>query len=49
METIRIGDFRLTRMSTGGIWIEIVGDGEGGEFQEVEVEAAIAKFYSENF
>lgn len=47
-ETIRIGNFRLTR-TPNGIWIEIVGDGEGGEFKESEIEAVIAKFYSENF
>ncbi len=48
-ETIRIGDFRLTRMPTGGIWINIAGDGEGGEFKESAIGAAIAKFYAENF
>ena len=49
METIRIGAFRLTRMATGGIWVSIEGDGEGGEFTESEIEAVIGKFYGENF
>ena len=48
-ETIQIGAFRLTRMATGGIWINICGDGEGGEFKEAEIEAVIGKFYAENF
>jgi len=48
-ETMRIGDFRLTRMAPGKIWINICGDGEGGEFKEVDIEAAIGKFYADNF
>lgn len=48
-ETIRIGDFRLTRMATGGIWIGEADGGEGGEFKEAAIEGAIAKFYAENF
>jgi hypothetical protein len=48
-ETIRIGDFRLTRMATGGIWIGEADGGEGGEFKESAIEGAIAKFYAENF
>jgi len=49
IETIRIGDFRLTRTATGVIWIEIGGDGEGGGFGEEKLEVAIAKFYADNF
>ena len=49
IETIRIGDFRLTRTATGVIWIEICGDGEGGGFGEEKLEVAIAKFYADNF
>jgi len=48
-ETIRIGDFRLTRMATGGIWIGEADGGEGGEFKEAAIEGVIAKFYAENF
>lgn len=48
-ETIRIGDFRLTRMATGGIWLGEAEGGEGGEFKESAIEGAIAKFYAENF
>jgi hypothetical protein len=49
IETIRIGDFRLTRMATGGIWIGEADGGEGGEFKEAAIEGVIAKFYAENF
>ena len=48
-ETMRIGDFRLTRMATGGIWLGEADGGEGGEFKEAAIEGAIAKFYAENF
>ena len=48
-ETIRIGDFRLTRMPTGGIWIGEVEGGEGGKFKESAIESVIAKFYADNF
>lgn len=48
-EAIRIGAFRLVRMSTGGIWIGEADGGEGGEFKEAEIEKVIHKFYVENF
>jgi len=48
-EAIRIGAFRLVRMSTGGIWIGEADGGEGGEFKEADIEKAIHKFYAENF
>ena len=47
---IIIGKFRLVRMPDGnGIWIGEAEGGEGGQFKEEAIEAAIAKFYSENF
>ena len=48
-EAIRIGYFRIVRMSTGGIWIGEAEGGEGGEFKESEIEKVIAEFYRENF
>jgi len=36
-------------MATGGIWISICDDGEGGEFGEAVIADVIAKFYTENF
>lgn len=48
-EAIRIGAFRLVRMATGGIWIGEAEGGEGGQFKEEAIEAAIEKFYAENF
>ena len=48
-EAIRIGKFRIVRMSTGGIWVGEAEGGEGGQFKEEAIEAAIQKFYAENF
>lgn len=47
-QAIIIGKFRLVRME-GGIWIGEAEGGEGGRFKEEAIEAAIEKFYAENF
>ena len=51
VETIRIGEFRLTKYTKtpDKVWIEICGDGEGGEFKESALESVIANFYAINF
>ncbi len=46
---IIIGKYRLTRFSGADIWIDIVGDGEGGAFKEIELERALDAFWSEHF
>lgn len=45
---IKIGKFTLSRHPYNGIWIS-KEDGEGGQFTENLIEAAIAEFYAENF
>jgi len=42
----------LFRWSPSGIWIQRCDkdrEGEGGQFDEVALEAVIARFYAENF
>lgn len=54
---LRIGEFTLSRMPEGGyacgrIWIQHSGgpfDGEGGAFNEADLEAVIRAFYVEHF
>lgn len=46
---IVIGKWRIVPMSNGKVWIGIVDDGEGGQFDEVDVANAIGEFYREHF
>ena len=48
-ETITIGKYVLTKLENGGCWIEVLDDGEGGEFDESAIAAAIEKLYKEQF
>ena len=49
IEVLRIGRFRLSRgYNPERIWIGVEG-GEGGDFNEEELEKLIAEFYNENF
>lgn len=46
---IAIGKYHLERSKEGKIWISIINDGEGGDFDEKKLEAVIDAFYNENF
>ncbi len=46
-EYITIGKYYLEWDDDGKLWIE--DDGEGGQFNEAELEKAIDVFYKENF
>ena len=49
-EYITIGKFYIEWDEQGELWIELAdGSGEGGTFQEPELEKVIAEFYKENF
>lgn len=49
-ESIQIGKYELIKYDDmPGIFIEITADGEGGQFNEIELEAIIDKFYKDNF
>ena len=48
-ETITIGKYVLTKFENGVCWIEVLDDGEGGEFDESAIAAAIEKLYKEQF
>ena len=45
---IEIGKYTLEWID-GRLFITITGDGEGGEFSEEKLEAAITHFYTEHF
>jgi len=45
---IEIGKYTLEWID-GSLFITITGDGEGGEFSEEKLEAAITNFYTEHF
>jgi hypothetical protein len=45
---IKVGKY-LVEKRLGRLWISIIDDGEGGEFDEAELEKVIANFYNENF
>jgi len=47
-ERIQIGKYTLGKAPGGTIWISC-DDGEGGAFNEIELEAAIKAFYDANF
>jgi hypothetical protein len=47
---MRIGQFLvLPGTVPGKVWLEIAGDGEGGDFSEAELDAALLAFYTERF
>ena len=48
-DRITIGKYVLTKLENGGVWIEVSRDGEGGEFDESAIAAAIEKLYKEQF
>jgi hypothetical protein len=52
-KSVRIGKFDLWEfIGHGGkksIWIGLADDGEGGAFNEAELEKVIEKFYDKNF
>ena len=48
-DRITIGKYVLTKLENGGCWIEVLDDGEGGEFDESAIAAAIEKLYKEQF
>jgi hypothetical protein len=49
---LRVGRFEIHRMdgpSEGNLWIRNLHTGEGGGFPEAGLEAAIGRFFDENF
>ena len=46
---IEIGKFRIYEKGHNSVWIEIIGDGEGGEFSTGELERRIQALYEEEF
>jgi hypothetical protein len=46
---LRVGRFALWNAGFGKVGITLVGDGEGGEFSEVDLAAVVEKFYGANF
>lgn len=48
-DRITIGKYVITKLPNGGCWIEVLNDGEGGEFDESAIAAAIEKLYKEQF
>ena len=45
---IRIGKYTLASSGDGKVWISNYGE-EAGQFSEKDLEAAIEKFFSDNF
>ena len=48
-DSLMIGKYELYRDTENKIWIVIHGDGEGGVFNEADLEKVIDKFYADNF
>ncbi len=52
-KSVRIGKFDLwefrNHVGKKSIWIGLADDGEGGAFDEKELEKVIEKFYDKNF
>lgn len=51
-KTIIVGRFEIHSADDGKVWISVVEGpswGEGGEFNEKELELAIERFYTEKF
>jgi len=46
---IEIGEFLLEEKDDDSIWISIVNDGEGAEFDIKKLEEVIKQFYNDNF
>ena len=46
---IDVGKYRLIQRDSTTVYIEIIGDGEGGEFKIADLEEFIDDFYKENF
>jgi hypothetical protein len=45
---LRIGKYRIRQADPGKVWIASA-DGEGGQFPEADLEAAIEEFFEEHF
>jgi len=48
IDRIEVGEFTIVRQDNDSVWIQR-SDGEGGQFSDKAFEAAIMKFYAENF
>jgi hypothetical protein len=47
--TILLGRFRITHCTPGVVWMTDYETGESGSFDEKKMEAALLKFFSEEF